>query len=63
MPVEVPGVETQVLSPVETWTNKAAFADTATRLVTMFRENFKRFESHVDADVRAAEPVAAPIAA
>ncbi|MCJ2031607.1 phosphoenolpyruvate carboxykinase [Methylobacterium sp. J-043] len=63
VPVEVPGVETQVLSPVETWTNKAAFADTATRLVTMFRENFKRFESHVDADVRAAEPVAAQIAA
>ena len=63
VPVEVPGVETQVLSPVETWTNKAAFAETATRLVTMFRENFKRFESHVDADVRAAEPVAAPIAA
>jgi phosphoenolpyruvate carboxykinase (ATP) len=29
----------------------------------MFRENFKRFESHVDADVRAAEPVAAAIAA
>jgi phosphoenolpyruvate carboxykinase (ATP) len=63
VPVEVPGVETQVLSPVETWTNKAAFAETATRLVTMFRENFKRFESHVDADVRAAEPVTAPIAA
>lgn len=63
VPVEVPGVETQVLSPVETWTNKTAFAETATRLVTMFRENFKRFENHVDADVRAAEPVAAPIAA
>ncbi|MEH3118496.1 MAG: phosphoenolpyruvate carboxykinase [Methylorubrum populi] len=63
VPVAVPGVETQVLAPAETWTNKAAFADTATRLVTMFRENFKRFESHVDADVRAAEPVAAPIAA
>ena len=63
VPVAVPGVETQVLSPVETWTNKAAFAETATRLVTMFRENFKRFESHVDADVRAAEPVATPIAA
>ena len=63
VPVAVPGVETQVLSPVETWTNKTAFAETATRLVTMFRENFKRFESHVDADVRAAEPVSAPIAA
>ena len=58
VPVSVPGVEPHVLSPVQTWSNKAAFADTATRLVAMFRENFRRFEEHVDADVRAAEPVA-----
>ena len=58
VPVSVPGVEPHVLSPVQTWSNKAAFAETATRLVAMFRENFKRFEDHVDADVRAAEPVA-----
>jgi phosphoenolpyruvate carboxykinase (ATP) len=45
-----------VLSPIETWNNKAAFNETATRLVTMFQENFKRFAAHVDADVRAAEP-------
>ena len=42
---------------MKTWGNKTAFAETATRLVSMFRENFKRFEAHVDADVRAAEPV------
>ncbi|MCE4225159.1 phosphoenolpyruvate carboxykinase [Methylobacterium sp. C25] len=58
VPEFVPGVEPHVLSPVKTWQNKAAFAETATRLVEMFRENFKRFEDHVDADVRAAEPVA-----
>ena len=58
VPVAVPGVEPHLLSPVKTWANKAVFAETATRLVEMFRENFKRFESHVDADVRAAEPVA-----
>ena len=56
VPVAVPGVETEVLSPIETWNNKAAFHETATRLVTMFQENFKRFAAHVDADVRAAEP-------
>ena len=59
VPVAVPGVETEVLSPIETWTNKPAFHETATRLVTMFQENFKRFAAHVDADVRAAEPVLA----
>ncbi|GEP10947.1 Phosphoenolpyruvate carboxykinase (ATP) [Methylobacterium gnaphalii] len=58
VPEAVPGVEPHVLSPVKTWSNKAAFAETATRLVEMFHENFKRFENHVDADVRAAEPVA-----
>ncbi|NNC01005.1 hypothetical protein HI113_44920, partial [Corallococcus exiguus] len=44
------------LYPVKTWQDKAAFAQTAKRLVDMFNENFKRFEAHVDADVRAAAP-------
>ncbi|MCJ2129147.1 phosphoenolpyruvate carboxykinase [Methylobacterium sp. E-045] len=57
VPAFVPGVEPHILQPVKTWGNKVAFADTATRLVTMFKDNFKRFEAHVDADVRAAEPV------
>ena len=63
VPVSVPGVEPHVLSPVQTWANKAAFAETASRLVAMFRENFQRFAEHVDADVRAAEPSAQAIAA
>ena len=56
MPTSVPGVEPHILYPVKTWHDKAAFAQTAKRLVDMFNENFKRFENHVDADVRAAAP-------
>jgi phosphoenolpyruvate carboxykinase (ATP) len=56
VPTSVPGVEPHILYPVKTWQDKAAFAETAKRLVGMFAENFKRFESHVDADVRAAAP-------
>ena len=56
VPTSVPGVEPHILYPVKTWQDKAAFAQTAKRLVAMFQENFKRFEAHVDADVRAAEP-------
>ena len=56
VPTSVPGVEPHILYPVKTWQDKAAFADTAKRLVDMFTENFKRFEGHVDADVKAAAP-------
>ena len=56
VPTSVPGVEPHILYPVKTWADKAAFAQTAKRLVDMFNENFKRFEDHVDADVKAAAP-------
>jgi phosphoenolpyruvate carboxykinase (ATP) len=56
VPTSVPGVEPHILYPVKTWQDKAAFAHSAKRLVEMFNENFKRFEAHVDADVRAAAP-------
>ncbi len=58
VPTSVPGVEPHILYPVKTWADKAEFAETAKRLVGMFRENFKKFEAHVDADVRAAAPEA-----
>ena len=63
VPVSVPGVEPHILTPVKTWANKGAFVETAARLVKMFDDNFKRFETHVDADVRAAGPSAQAIAA
>jgi phosphoenolpyruvate carboxykinase (ATP) len=56
VPASVPGVEPHILYPVKTWQDKAAFAATAKKLVGMFTENFKRFEAHVDADVRNAAP-------
>ncbi len=56
VPTSVPGVEPHILYPVKTWADKAEFAETAKRLVGMFRDNFKRFEGHVDDAVRAAAP-------
>jgi phosphoenolpyruvate carboxykinase (ATP) len=41
---------------MKTWKDKSAFDKTARNLVRMFQENFVKFESHVDADVRAAAP-------
>ncbi|PVE25122.1 phosphoenolpyruvate carboxykinase (ATP) [Microvirga sp. KLBC 81] len=56
VPTSVPGVEPHILYPVKTWQDKAEFAATAKRLIAMFNENFKRFEGHVDSDVRSAAP-------
>jgi phosphoenolpyruvate carboxykinase (ATP) len=41
---------------MKTWKDKAAFDDTARKLVRMFQENFVKYEGDVDADVRAAAP-------
>jgi phosphoenolpyruvate carboxykinase (ATP) len=41
---------------MKTWKDKAEFDKTARSLVRMFQENFVKYESHVDADVRAAAP-------
>ena len=56
VPVSVPGVEPHILYPVKTWANKAEFAETAKKLVQMFRQNFTKFEDHVDDSVKAAAP-------
>ena len=57
VPTSVPGVEPHILNPSKTWASKADFAETAKKLVAMFRYNFVKFETHVDAEVRAAAPV------
>jgi phosphoenolpyruvate carboxykinase (ATP) len=56
VPTSVPGVEPHLLYPSKTWASKAQFAETAKKLVAMFRENFVKFEAHVDAKVKAAAP-------
>jgi len=56
VPTALPGVPSEILDPVTTWKDKAEFDKTARNLVAMFQKNFARFESHVDADVRAAAP-------
>jgi phosphoenolpyruvate carboxykinase (ATP) len=56
VPTSLPGIEPHILNPVKTWSSKSDFAATAQKLVDMFRENFVKFEAHVDAQVREAQP-------
>jgi phosphoenolpyruvate carboxykinase (ATP) len=62
VPVAVPGVDSAVLNPRETWADKPAYDAQAVKLARMFRENFRKFEAHVGQDVLAAAPVPAEAA-
>ena len=57
VPVAVEGANSALLNPRETWADKAAYDAQAQKLVSMFAENFAKFEAHVGQEVLAASPV------
>jgi phosphoenolpyruvate carboxykinase (ATP) len=56
VPVSVPGVDTAILNPRDTWSDKGDYDATAAKLVKLFTDNFAKFESHVEEGVRNAAP-------
>jgi phosphoenolpyruvate carboxykinase (ATP) len=59
VPSAVPGVDTALLNPRQTWPDSAAYDRQAAKLADMFVQNFRKFESHVEAEVKAVAPHAA----
>ena len=59
VPTSVEGVDTSILNPRETWTDKDAYDAKARYLVELFIKNFESFADHVDDSVNAAAPTAA----
>lgn len=55
-PRECPGVPTSVLSPRTTWNDDEAYYKTAFKLSNAFRENFKKFESYANEEIRRGGP-------
>jgi phosphoenolpyruvate carboxykinase (ATP) len=56
VPVAVPGVESSILDPRNTWADKDEYDRTAAKLVDLFIENFEQFADQVDEGVRQAAP-------
>ena len=51
VPTAAEGVNTAILRPRDTWSDKNEYDAQARKLVAMFTENFKKFQSHVGSDV------------
>ena len=56
IPTEVPGVPTELLTPRETWPDKAAYDQQAQELARLFVENFDKYKSEASPEVLAAAP-------
>jgi phosphoenolpyruvate carboxykinase (ATP) len=57
VPTALDGVDPRILTPRETWADKAEYDAQARALVSMFVQNFTKFEGHVDTTVREAAPM------
>lgn len=56
---ECPSVPSEILVPRNTWKDADEYDRTASRLATLFRDNFKEYEDGVSPEVKAAGPVVA----
>ena len=54
VPNECPGVPRNILRPRGAWADASAYDATARKLADLFRENFKKYESGVSAEIKAA---------
>jgi len=56
IPVECPGVPSEVLNPKNTWADKNAYDEKARILAGLFRKNFEKYKDGVSAEILAAGP-------
>jgi phosphoenolpyruvate carboxykinase (ATP) len=56
VPRSCPNVSPEVLTPRETWKDKAAYDAQAAKLAKMFADNFKSFEATAAPEIKAAGP-------
>ncbi len=56
VPTECPNVPSEILTPRNTWADKAAYDTTQKKLAKFFADNFKKYESQASEAIRSAGP-------
>jgi phosphoenolpyruvate carboxykinase (ATP) len=56
VPVEIPEVPKEIMTPRDTWSDRSAYDTQAVKLAQMFVENFEQFAEHVTEEIRTAGP-------
>ena len=56
MPNTCPNVPSEILSPKNTWEDKAAYDEKANNLAEQFVKNFEQFASNANEEIMAAAP-------
>jgi phosphoenolpyruvate carboxykinase (ATP) len=56
-PHTCPNVPTEVLSPRKSWNNDKGYYETAGKLTSFFRENFKKYEAQATPEIIAGGPL------
>lgn len=56
VPESCPGIPIEILQPANTWSDQQAYAVTARKLATAFRENFEKFADMVSPEVMQSGP-------
>ncbi|MEO9805051.1 MAG: phosphoenolpyruvate carboxykinase (ATP) [Reichenbachiella sp.] len=56
IPLECPGVPSEILLPEKCWDDQEAYRKSAEKLVSAFHENFNRYESSCDEEIIAGQP-------
>ena len=57
VPLSVNNVDSNILNPMNTWASQEAYNLQAKKLVSMFIDNFSKFENNVDDNIKSAGPV------
>jgi len=56
MPTECEGVPSNLLNPKNTWDNVRKYDETAEKLASQFNENFKKYQSFANDEIRSGAP-------